>query len=170
MCIHKAHSPSSPCMHAGSVVSQARLSRGGSESLACETTHLVQLFYLHCTLVWLFIRKTPHHPLLGLWLVGTMVQIMPGLHRIGIKDKRQVRKYLDSTISKVLTDLKWRMITTFNRKLLGNQRIQNRFASNEVHIAIGHFFFYNVNATVSFGNRLSPVYIQISKFFTGQTN
>ena len=78
------------------------------------------------------------------------VQIMPGPHRI--KDTRQVREYPDSTISKVLTILKWRMITMFNRKLLEKQRVQNCFASNEVHI--GHFF-YNVNATVSFGNRLT---------------
>ena len=48
--------------------------------------------------------------------------------------------------------IKWRMITTFNRKLLEKQRAQNRFASYEVHI--GHFF-YNVSATVSFGNRLT---------------
>ena len=38
----------------------------------------------------------------------------------------------------------------FNGKSLEKQRVQNRFASYEVHI--GHFF-YNVNATVSFGNR-----------------
>ena len=40
---------------------------------------------------------------------------------------------------------------TLNRKLLEKQRVQNRFAFYEVHI--GHFF-YNVNATISFGNRL----------------
>ena len=44
------------------------------------------------------------------------------------------------------------MITTLNRKLLEKQRVQNRFASYEVHI--GHFF-YNINAAVSFGNRLT---------------
>ena len=76
-----------------------------------------------------------------------MVQIMPGLHRI--MDIRQVRKYSDSTISKVL---KWEMITTLNRKQLEKQRVQNRFAFYEIHI--GHFS-YNVNATVSFGNCLS---------------
>ena len=37
-------------------------------------------------------------------------------------------------------------------KLLEKQRVQNRFAPYEVHI--GHFC-YNVNATVSFGKRLS---------------
>ena len=43
-----------------------------------------------------------------------------------------------------------------NRKLLEKQRVQNRSASYEVHI--GHFF-YNVNATVSFGNHLTlPIY------------
>ena len=108
-----------------------------------------QLFYLHCTLVWLFIRKTcfpsSPHPPSWLWLVSTMVQIMPGLHRI--MDMRQGREYLDSTISKVLTVLKWRIIMTFNRKLLERQRVKNRVASYEAHI--GHFF-YNVNATISF--------------------
>ena len=64
----------------------------------------------------------------------------------------QVREYLDSTISKVLTVLKWWMFTMLNRKLLEKQRVQNYFGSYEVHI--GHFF-YNVNATVSFGNCLT---------------
>ena len=40
LCVDKAHFPSSP----RSVVSQARLSCGRSESLACKTTHLAQLF------------------------------------------------------------------------------------------------------------------------------
>ena len=79
-----------------------------------------------------------------------MAQIMPGLHRI--MDICQVRKYWDSTISKVL---KWQMITTLNRKQLEKQRVQNRFAFYEVHI--GHFS-YNVNGTVSFGNCLSIIY------------
>ena len=60
---------------------------------------------------------------------------------------------------------------TFNRKLLEKQRVKNCFASYEVHM--GHFFFYNVNAIVSFGNRLTLsiiFFIQISKFFTGQTD
>ena len=43
------------------------------------------------------------------------------------------------------------MITTLIRKLLEKQTVENRFASYEVHI--GHFLC-NVNATVSFGNRL----------------
>ena len=54
-------------------------------------------------------------------------------------DTRQVHRYPDSTISKVLTILKWRMITTLNRKLLEKHRVQNRCASYEVHI--GHFFY-----------------------------
>ena len=65
-----------------------------------------------------------------------MLQIIAGLHRI--TDMHRVREYLDSSISKVLTILKWQMITTFNRKLLEKQREQNRFDSYEVHI--GHFF------------------------------
>ena len=59
---------------------------------------------------------------------------------------------MDSTISKVLTVLKWQMIRMLNRKLLEKQRVQNRFASYKVHT--GHFF-YDINATVSFGNRLT---------------
>ena len=49
-----------------------------------------------------------------------------------------VREYPDSTISKVLTVLKWRIMTTLNRKLLEKQKVENRFASYEVHI--DHFF------------------------------
>ena len=67
-------------------------------------------------------------------------------------DIRQVRECPDSAISKVSTVLKWQMIMTLNRKLLEKQRIQNCFASCEVHIA---HFFYNVNDSVSFGNRLT---------------
>ena len=67
-------------------------------------------------------------------------------HIQSIMDTRHVREYQDSyTISKALTILKWRMITTLNRKLLENQRVQNCFASYEVHI--GHFF-YNLNASL----------------------
>ena len=61
---------------------------------------------------------------------------MPGLHHV--IDMCQIHEYLDSTMSKVLPVLEWRMITTLNRKLLEKQRVQNRFASYEVHI--GHFF------------------------------
>ena len=89
--------------------------------------------------------------------------MMPRLHRI--MDTRQVHEYPDSTLSKVLTVLKWRTITAFNRKLLEKQRVQNHFASYEVHI--GHFF-YNINATVSFGNRLTLSIFRFQNFFTGQ--
>ena len=41
---------------------------------------------------------------------------------------------------------------TLNRILLEEQRVQNRFASYEVHIVT---FFYNVKVTVSFRNRLT---------------
>ena len=130
---------------------------------------LVQLFHLHCTLVWLFFRKTRAFIFTirqsWLWLVGTAVRMMPRLHRI--TDTRQVHKYPDSTLSKVLTVLKWRMITTLNRKLLEKQRVQNRFASYEVHI--GHFH-YNVNAAVSFGNRLTLSIFRFQNVFTGQTD
>jgi len=36
----------------------------------------------------------------------------------------QVCEYPDSTISKVLTILKWQMITTLNRKLLEKESVQ----------------------------------------------
>ena len=45
---------------------------------------------------------------------------------------RQAHKYPDST--KVLTVIKWQMFTTLNKKLLEKQRVQNCFASYEVHI------------------------------------
>ena len=54
-----------------------------------------------------------------------------------------------------------------NRKLLEKQRVQNRFASYEV--CIGHFF-YNINATVSFGNCLALSIFRFLKFFTGLTD
>ena len=132
-----------------------------TEACAIHPTHPVslvaQLFCLHCSQVSYFIHKTHllslPDPILAMANspnfipapVGTTVQIMPGLHRV--IDTRQLHEYPDSTISKVLTVLKWRMITTLNRKLLEKQSVQNRFASYEVHI--GHFF-YNVNTTVSF--------------------
>ena len=85
---------------------------------------------------------------------------MPRLHCIqSIMDMRQVPEHPDSTISKVLT-VKWRMIMTLNRKLLEMQRVQNRFASYEVHIG----FFCNVNATVSFGNRLTLSIFRFKNF------
>ena len=90
-----------------------------------------------------------------------MVQIMSRLHRI--TDMHQIREYPDSTISKVFTVLKWRMIMTFNRKLLEKQRVENHFTSYEVHI---DHFFYNVKATVSFGNHSIYSYSD----FTGLTN
>ena len=61
-------------------------------------------------------------------------ELMPGLHHIA--DTHQVGEYPYSTISKVLTVLKWWMMTTLNRKLLENQRVQNPFASYEVLMAI----------------------------------
>ena len=76
-------------------------------------------------------------------------------------DTRQVCEYPDSNIFKVLTVLKWQMITMLNRKLLEKQRVQNCFASYEVHI--GHFF-YNIIATVSFGNRLALSIFRFQNF------
>ena len=72
-----------------------------------------------------------------------------------IRDMRQVRKHPDSTISKVLTVIKLRMITTLNRKLLEKQRVQNHFASDEVH------FFLQCQCYCQFWKSFKPVCIQI---------
>ena len=94
---------------------------------------------------------------LGLVWTNSPVFTPPGYRSVGTNNAQTplYPKYLnmrqvnpDSTISKVLTVLKWWMIIMLNRKLLEKQGVQNRFASYEVHI--GHFF-YNVNATVRFG-------------------
>ena len=66
-----------------------------------------------------------------------MVQIMPGLHHV--MNMGQVQEYPDFIISKVLTILKWWIMTTLNRKLLEKQRVENRFASYKVHMVT---FFY----------------------------
>ena len=158
VCIHQAHFPSSPC----SVVSWARLSCRGSESLPVrlDARHscfvftalwcgcfVVKLpFYFDQTPSWLWLVWTNYlsSPRPGYRPISTTVQIIPVLHHI--TDTHQVHEYLDSSIS----ILKWRMTTTLKRKLLEKQRVQNCFASYEKYI--GHFF-YNINATVSFGNR-----------------
>ena len=90
----------------------------------CVYTKLT--FHLHhaCTAF----LSSPHPPS-WLWLVGTTVQTVPGLHHI--TDTHQVHEYPDSTISKKY--VKWRTITTFNRKLLEKQSVKNSFASYEVH-------------------------------------
>ena len=80
-------------------------------------------------------------------------------------DTCQVHEYPDSSISNVLTALKWRMITTLNRKLLEKQRIKNRFASYEVHI--GHLFC-NVNAAVR--NHLTLSTFRFKTFSTRLTD
>ena len=76
---------------------------------------------------------------------------MPRLHHI--TDTRQVCEYPDSAISKVLTVLKWQMMTTFNR--------------NEVHIS---HFFLQCQCYCQFWKSFNPDYIQISKIFTGLTD
>ena len=123
VCVDKVHFPSSP----HSVVSRARLSRGGSESLACKTTRLAQcktflLLYLHPDSTVIMIKSA------NTWtLVSTMKLLRGNLiaytRTPPYHDIRQVRECPDSTISKVSTVLKWRMITTLNRKLLEKQRV-----------------------------------------------
>ena len=120
VCIHKAHFPSS--------------------------SRLAQLFCLHCTLAWLYSCGTyisSPDPILALSSMNLLtclptsdqgmdkrtswhnVQIMPRLHRIqSIVDTHRVCQYLDPTISKLLTILKWRMIPTLNRKQLEKQRVE----------------------------------------------
>ena len=114
VCIHKTHFPSSP--------------------------RLAQLFCLYCTLAWLYSHEThlsSPDPILALSSMDLLtrlptsdqgmdqlssrhnIQIMPRLHRIqSIVDKCQVHEYPDSIVYKVLTILKWRMVSTLNRKQL----------------------------------------------------
>jgi len=90
---------------------------------------------------------------------GSQLPYDTGLHCV--IDTHQIRKYPDSTISKVLTVLKWRMIATLNRKLLGKQRLQNHFASYEEHI--GHFFL-QCQHYCQFLKLFNPVYSDFKIF------
>ena len=134
-------------------------------------TMLAQLFFLHCTLVWLFCHKT--HLLSSpdptcLWLVqnntliftppqvwanlpgGTTVQIMPRLNSPYLKYCGP-REYPDSTISKVLTTLKWQKIGNCQKN-----RGQNHFTPYEVRTHIGHFF--TMSMLLQFYKPSNPVY------------
>ena len=91
--------------------------------------HKAVLSSLHPGVVVLYILSSPD-PILALAsidkfnclhptraIIDQSAQIMPGLHCIrSIIDTLQVRKYPDSTmsISKLLTILKWQMITMLN--------------------------------------------------------
>ena len=77
-------------------------------ALWCGCSFVKLTFYLH------------HTPIMALARWHNR-QTMPGLHCI--TDTRQVCEYPDSTKSKVLTVLKWWMITMFNRKLLEKQSV-----------------------------------------------
>ena len=84
-------------------------------------------FYLHQTSSWLCLLWTYFTSDQGMDKLTSWhnVQIMPGLHRIrSIVDMHQVREYPDSTVSKVLTVLKWLTIPTLNRKQLEKQRVE----------------------------------------------
>jgi len=91
-------------------------------ALWCGCSVVKRTFYpISCQLwlVWtnLPVRLSSPHP-----CIDQSAQIMPRLHRIqSIMDVCQVREYPDSTISKVLTVLKWWIITKLNRKLLEKQ-------------------------------------------------
>ena len=58
-------------------------------------------------------------------------------------DTRQVHEYPDTSISKVLTILKWRMTTMLNRKLLQMQKVQNHFAG-----MLAHWVTYSVGVSL----------------------
>jgi len=92
---------------------------------------------------------------------------MAGLHRV--IDTRQICEYLDSTISKVLTVLKRRMITTLNRKLLEKQRV-DRTALVPMRYTHRSLFFLQCQRYCQFLKLFNPVNSQISKFFTGLTD
>ena len=165
LCTHiKAHFPSSPCSAQLFCLHCTRV------WLFCCKTYLLSspnpkvswynsTNWLDSNILWTRVKST--NTLMKLsspaLVVGITVQIIPRLHLI--MDMRQAHKYPDSTISKVLSVLKWWTITTLNRKLLEKQRVYNRFGFYEVHI--GHFF-YNVNQChCQFWKSFNPVYIQI---------
>ena len=90
-----------------------------------SSPHLAQLFCLHCTLVWLFCRKTYLHQTPSwLWLVWTNSPVFspPGYRLVSTNNTQtllyakycHVHEHPDSTISKVLIVLKWQIITTLN--------------------------------------------------------
>ena len=92
--------------------------------------------------------------------VGTTAQIMSRLHHI--TDTYQVHKYPDSSISKVLTILKMADDHDVKKKTAGKAEGTEPLCFLwEIHKSL---FFYNVNATVSFGNHLT---LSIFEFFTG---
>ena len=75
------------------------------------------------------VLSSPHPPS-WLWLVGTTIQTVSGLHHI--TDMCQVRKYPDSTISKKYDHIK--MVDDYDHiKMVEKQSIKNSFASYEVH-------------------------------------
>ena len=112
---------------------------------------VVKLTYLHQIPFWLWLVWT-NSPIFTPTSVQTSRHKMPRLP-VTVMDTRQVREYPESTISKVSTVLKWRMITALNRKQLEKQTVQNRFASNEVQI--GHFFLQCQCYCQFFFNRLT---------------
>ena len=102
--------------------------------LWCGCSVVKLTFYLHQTPFWLWLVWTdsPAFTPPGYRPVGTTVTNYAWtLLYYGHTSSPQTP---DSTVTKVLTVLKWHMITTLNRKLLVKQRVQNRFASYEVHI------------------------------------
>ena len=99
---------------------------------------VMKLTYLHQTPSWLWLVWT-NSP------VFTTTRVWNGAWTPPYPSTRV--KSVNTRTLLVLTVLKWRTITTLNKKPLEKQRVQNCFASYEVQT--GHFF-HNVNATVSF--------------------
>ena len=102
-------------------------------TLWCGCSVIKLTLYLHQAPSWLWLvwTNSPVFTPPGYRSVGTTSQIMPRLRHI--MDTHQFLEYPDSTISKILTVLKWQIITMLNRKLLEKQRVQNCFASYEVY-------------------------------------
>ena len=86
----------------------------------CSVVNLPSLFTIPH--LGLYGRTHLSSPQSGYRPVGTMVQTIPGLHHI--TDMRQVHEYPESSISKVLTMLKWWNTTMLKRKLQEKQRVQ----------------------------------------------
>ena len=115
-------------------------------------------------LVWTYSPVYP--PVTKVWTnlpVGTTyIQIMPELHCIRtIVDTHRVCNHPDSTVSKLLTVLRWRTIPTLDRKQLEKQRVEPLCSLWGWHTSL---HFNNVNATVSFKNNLTLLYSDLKIF------
>ena len=125
----------------------------------------VQLFHLHCTLVWLFFRKThasifttPH---LWLWLVGTTVQMMPRLHRI--------TECVKSANTQTLPYPRY-WNGGWSPRLIGNCWKSRGYRTALLLWGTHRSLFLQCQCYCQFWKSFNTVYIQVSKIFTGQTD